>query len=93
MPEASQHPLSDAELTALEACLHAIGGRAPDMEYVDGLFCALLCGPVEVAPQVWLDWLFGELPAGGALRIEANPTVDGDEEVALEDAAMEFGAD
>lgn len=63
MPEASQHPLSDAELTELEACLLAIGGRAPDMEYVDGLFCALLCGPVEVAPQVWLDWLFGELPA------------------------------
>ena len=37
--------------------------------------------------------LFGELPAGGAMRIEANPSVEGDEEVALEAAAMEFGTD
>src|SRR5690606_35549282 len=42
--------------------------------------------------------LFGELPAGGATRIEANPSVDGDEaaalaEGALEAAAMEFGTD
>lgn len=37
--------------------------------------------------------LFGELPAGGATRIEANPSVDGDEEVAIDAAAMEFGAD
>ncbi len=35
--------------------------------------------------------LFGDLPAGGAMRIEANPSVEGDEEVALEAAAMEFG--
>ena len=37
--------------------------------------------------------LFGELPAGGAMRIEANPSIDGDEEIALESAAMEFGTD
>ncbi len=37
--------------------------------------------------------LFGELPAGGAMRIEANPSVEGDEELALEAAAMEFGTD
>ncbi|MCD9155037.1 argininosuccinate synthase [Aeromicrobium duanguangcaii] len=37
--------------------------------------------------------LFGELPAGGAMRIEANPSVEGDEEAALEAAAMEFGTD
>jgi argininosuccinate synthase len=37
--------------------------------------------------------LFGDLPAGGAMRIEANPSVEGDEEVALEAAAMEFGTD
>ncbi len=36
--------------------------------------------------------LFGELPVGGAMRIEANPTVDGDEH-ALDAAAMEFGTD
>jgi len=36
--------------------------------------------------------LFGELPVGGAMRIEANPTVDGDEH-ALDAAAMESGTD
>ena len=35
--------------------------------------------------------LFGELPVGGATRIEANPAAD--DEAALEAAAMEFGAD
>ena len=38
--------------------------------------------------------LFGELPAGGAERIEANPAVDAEpDEVALDAAAMEFGSD
>jgi argininosuccinate synthase len=37
--------------------------------------------------------LFGELPAGGATRIEANPAVDSDEQQALDAAAMEFGTD
>jgi len=37
--------------------------------------------------------LFGELPAGGADRIAANPGVAGDEEAALENAAMETGTD
>ncbi|MGA8851941.1 MAG: argininosuccinate synthase [Aeromicrobium sp.] len=37
--------------------------------------------------------LFGELPAGGAMRIEANPSVNSDEEQALDAAAMEFGTD
>jgi argininosuccinate synthase len=37
--------------------------------------------------------LFGELPAGGYDRITDNPTVDGDEESALDHAAMEFGTD
>jgi argininosuccinate synthase len=37
--------------------------------------------------------LFGALPAGGADRISANPTVAGDEEVALDSAAMEAGTD
>ncbi len=37
--------------------------------------------------------LFGELPAGGATRIEANPGADVDEEQALDAAAMEFGTD
>jgi argininosuccinate synthase len=37
--------------------------------------------------------LFGALPAGGAAQISANPAVAGDEEVALESAAMETGTD
>ena len=37
--------------------------------------------------------LFGELPAGGAVRIEANPAASGDDEVALDAAAMELGTD
>lgn len=36
--------------------------------------------------------LFGELPAGGATRIEANPGLDEDEQ-ALDAAAMEYGTD
>jgi argininosuccinate synthase len=37
--------------------------------------------------------LFGELPAGGAERITDNPAVTGEEEAALDEAAMEFGTD
>jgi argininosuccinate synthase len=37
--------------------------------------------------------LYGELPAGGAEIIAANPALTGDEEAALDDAAMEFGTD
>jgi argininosuccinate synthase len=37
--------------------------------------------------------LFGALPAGGADQISANPFVAGDEESALENAAMETGTD
>jgi argininosuccinate synthase len=37
--------------------------------------------------------LFGVLPAGGAEQIAANPQVEGDEELALEAAAMESGTD
>ncbi len=37
--------------------------------------------------------LFGELPPGGAARITRNPEVTGDEEAALDEAAMEWGTD
>ncbi|MFT4289048.1 argininosuccinate synthase [Nocardioides sp.] len=37
--------------------------------------------------------LFGELPAGGAEQIAANPELSGDEETVLEEAAMELGVD
>jgi argininosuccinate synthase len=37
--------------------------------------------------------LLGELESGGAEQIADNPAVEGDEEAALESAAMEFGTD
>ncbi len=37
--------------------------------------------------------LLGALPAGGAQRIAANPSVDAEEDDALDRAAMEFGTD
>jgi argininosuccinate synthase len=37
--------------------------------------------------------LFGELPAGGAHRITANPEASRDEHAPLDEAAMEFGTD
>jgi argininosuccinate synthase len=37
--------------------------------------------------------LYGELPAGGADIIAANPELSGDEEAVLEEAAMELGTD
>ncbi|RZS29754.1 argininosuccinate synthase [Herbihabitans rhizosphaerae] len=37
--------------------------------------------------------LFGELPMGGGERITANPALAGDEQTALDEAAMESGTD
>ena len=37
--------------------------------------------------------LYGELPPGGFDQITYNESLTGDEEAALEDAAMEFGTD
>ena len=37
--------------------------------------------------------LFGELPAGGGEAIASNPAAVGDDELALDSAAMEFGTD
>jgi argininosuccinate synthase len=37
--------------------------------------------------------LYGELPAGGAEIIAANPELTGNEEAVLEEAAMESGVD
>jgi argininosuccinate synthase len=37
--------------------------------------------------------LYGELETGGAEQIADNPAIEGDEELALESAAMEFGTD
>jgi argininosuccinate synthase len=37
--------------------------------------------------------LYGELEAGGADRIASNPAARSDEDIALDNAAMEFGTD
>ena len=37
--------------------------------------------------------LFGAIPTGGYDRITANPSVEGEQERALDSAAMEFGTD
>jgi argininosuccinate synthase len=37
--------------------------------------------------------LYGELPPGGFDQITLNESLHGDEEAALEEAAMEFGTD
>jgi argininosuccinate synthase len=37
--------------------------------------------------------LFGDLPEGGSSRIASNPTLDGTEEAALDEAAIESGVD
>lgn len=47
--------LDDDERTELDAVL-AAGGH--DLEYADGLFCALICGPAAVDRAGWLTLLF-----------------------------------
>lgn len=47
--------LDDDERAELDAVL-AAGGH--DLEYADGLFCALICGPAAVDRTVWLTLLF-----------------------------------
>ena len=37
--------------------------------------------------------LYGELEAGGADRIASNPAARTEDEIALDNAAMEFGTD
>jgi len=46
-----------------------------------------------VQSQMLQHDLLGELESGGAQQIAENPAIEGDEEVALENAAMEFGTD
>lgn len=54
-PAAGAAPLDEAERAELDAVLVA-GGH--DLEYADGLFCALLCGPGSVERARWLALLF-----------------------------------
>jgi uncharacterized protein len=65
--------LTDAEYDRLAAILHSFTGEdAMDLEEMDGFFAALICGPVTVAPSVYLDEMWGgeETPFGSAHDVE-----------------------
>jgi uncharacterized protein len=47
-------PLSDEELDQLSDFFKEIGPSALNTEAVDGLFCALICGPEVVPPSEYL---------------------------------------
>ncbi len=53
-------PLSDEEIDQLSDFLKEIGPSALNMEAVDGLFCALICGPEVVPPSEYLPEIWGE---------------------------------
>ncbi len=69
-PDGDSRPLDDTELIELGAALGAVDATH-DVEFVDGLFCALIAGPTPVAAVRWLPLLFGEAhaPARDAERI------------------------
>ena len=52
--------LSDEEFDELSDLLTQIGPSALSMEAVDGLFCALICGPEMVMPSEYLPHIWGE---------------------------------
>jgi uncharacterized protein len=53
-------PLSDEELDQLSDFLKETGSSALNLEAVDGLFCALICGPEAVPPSEYLPEILGE---------------------------------
>jgi uncharacterized protein len=56
----AERALSDAELDELSDLLTKIGPSALSLEAVDGLFCALICGPEMVMPSEYLPQIWGE---------------------------------
>jgi uncharacterized protein len=59
-PPSLGESLTDAEYDRLAAILHSFTGEdAMDLEEMDGFFAALICGPVTVAPSVYLDEIWG----------------------------------
>jgi uncharacterized protein len=52
--------LSDEELDQLSDLLKTLGPSALNLEAVDGLFCALICGPEVVLPSEYLPRIWGE---------------------------------
>src|SRR4051794_28147454 len=53
-------PLSDQELDELSHFLEGTGSSALNLEAVDGLFCALICGPEAIPPSEYLPEIWGE---------------------------------
>lgn len=52
--------LADREYDRLKAVLCSFAGQnAMDLEEMDGFFAALICGPVTIAPSVYLDEIWG----------------------------------
>lgn len=73
---AQNEPLTDADLDRLDEFLKSYkGGKAMNIEEVDGFFSALIAGPTIVMPSEYMPELFGsktpETRAFGTLR-EAN---------------------
>jgi uncharacterized protein len=56
----TKQALSDKELDQLSDFLKNIGPSALSLEAVDGLFCALICGPELVQPSEYLPEIWGE---------------------------------
>lgn len=71
------HPteaLTAAELEELDALL-AHFEDTPSLEELDGLFCALITGPVEVPQEEWLAAVVGEAPEW-ASEAQAQRTIE-----------------
>jgi uncharacterized protein len=62
MTQTANLPLNDHELEELDFRL-ARFPEAMSLEAIDGLFCALIVGPVAVPPSDWLAEVLGEQPA------------------------------
>jgi uncharacterized protein len=56
----TDQPLSDEEFDELSEFLKRIGPSPLNLEAVDGLFCALICGPEVVLPSEYLSQIWGE---------------------------------
>jgi uncharacterized protein len=56
----AERPLSEEELDQLSDFLTKMGPSALNLEAVDGLFCALICGTEMVLPSEYLPQIWGE---------------------------------
>lgn len=56
----SDKPLTDDKFARLTAFLDSIGKSAMNIEMLDGLFVALICGPDTVLPGEYPPQIWGE---------------------------------